>query len=80
MDIEYSEMDLDGNIKRVSEEELKERAKNKFFTWITEVGKLAGWSSDETADRVEDPSWFYCFDDGMRPEDALAEARSKGVV
>jgi hypothetical protein len=80
MDIEISEMDADGNIRVVSEEEIKERTRNKFFTWITKVGELAGWSREEIAGRLEDPCWFFCFDDGMKPEEALAEAKSKGVV
>jgi hypothetical protein len=38
------------------------------------------FSDDKKADLVEDLSWFFCFDDGMSPEEAVEEAKSKGVV
>ena len=78
--IEYHEIKEDGSVEEVSMEELKKRAMHRFFTWLKKVGELAGWSTEETAKRVEDPSWFYCYDDGMKPEDAVAEAKSKGVI
>lgn len=76
--VSYTGIKEDGSVTSLTEENLKKR--NEFFTWITAVGGIAGWSKDEIAQRVSDPSWFFCFDDGMTPEQALAEAKSKGVV
>ncbi len=78
--IEYTEIAADGTSRTVSMEELKKRARNKWFTWITAVGKIVGWSREEIAANVNDPNWFGCFDDGMSPEDAVTEARRKGIV
>ena len=74
------EIDINGNVTELTEEDLKVRLRNNFFKWFSEVQKLAGWSNEETGKRIENPSWFFCFDDGMKPEYALEEARSKGVV
>ncbi len=80
MTFTYTEIDAEGNMIELTEEELKVRLRNNFFKWFTEVSRLAGWSHEETGKRIKDPSWFFCFDDGMKPEYALEEARSKGVV
>jgi len=32
------------------------------------------------ANLVEGVNWFGCWDDGMTPEDAVAEAREKGAI
>ena len=29
---------------------------------------------------AHDPSWYFCYDDGMTPAEAVAEARRKGIV
>jgi hypothetical protein len=51
--------------------------RRRFFRFIQECGKLLGKSDEETADLLKDPSWFFCFDDGMAPEDAVQEYREK---
>ena len=78
--IEYTEIDVDGNLVNLTEEELRTRARNAFFTWIHKVGEICGWSNEETADRISDRSWFFCYDDGMSPEAAVAEAKTHGIV
>lgn len=45
----------------------------KYFVWIKECGDLMGKNTEDTADLVEDPNWFGCYDDGMKPVDAVRE-------
>lgn len=52
----------------------------KYFEWIAKVCELLGWAKEDGVKIVEDPNWFGCWDDGMTPEDAVAEAKTKGVV
>jgi hypothetical protein len=80
MNINYSEIDASGDVRQVSEEELRKRLAEKWYAWLTEVGRIAGWSPEKTADHVNDPNWFACFDDGMSAKEAVDEARSKGVI
>lgn len=54
-------------------EALKKAHQEKFFRFIRECGKLLGKTDEETAKLVEDPSWFFCFDDGLTPELAVRE-------
>jgi len=56
--------------------------KNKFFEWVAEVCKELGWEIKEGAKLMpsEDPSWWFCYDDGMTPKEAVAEAVKHGVV
>ena len=54
----------------------------RFFSWVVECCALLGWRREE-GERLfpgADPSWFFCYDDGMSPEEAVAEAVRKGVV
>lgn len=76
----YREVQPDGSVITVSEAELQQRLQDRWFSWLFEVGRIAGWTVDQTADRVNDVSWFGCFDDGMTPQQAYDEAKSKGVV
>lgn len=80
MDMRYTEIDANGNVTELTEEDLKARLRDSYFEWFTEVSKLAGWSREEVGKRIKDPCWFFCFDDGLKPESALEEARNKGVV
>lgn len=52
----------------------------RYFKWIADVCALLGWEKAEGADLVEDVSWFGCFDDGMSPSAAVAEAKARGVL
>lgn len=47
--------------------------KLSYFNWIAEVCRLMNQPKEYGANLVEDPSWFGCWDDGMTPEEALAE-------
>ncbi len=78
--IKYTEIGVDGSVTELSEEDLNAKIRHRFFTWITEVGKIANWTNEETATRVEDVSWFFCYDDGLTPLEAYNEAKSKGIV
>lgn len=49
----------------------------EFFTFIRECGKILEKTDEETAKLLEDPSWFFCFDDGMTPQDAVIEYLQK---
>ena len=51
--------------------------RDQFFTFIRECGKLLGKNDKETASLLEDPSWFFCFDDGMTPREAVNEYLQK---
>ena len=51
--------------------------RERFFRFIQECGKLLGKNDKETAELLKDPSWFFCFDDGMTPENAVQEYREK---
>jgi hypothetical protein len=72
--IEITEVNAKGEFVNVTMEELKERHKRKYFSWLKEVGELAGWTEEETAAHVNDINFFGCFDDGMSAEATVAEA------
>lgn len=65
---EYTLDDLDKEIIR------------RYYKWIANVCGVLKWDVMKGADLIADPSWFYCYDDGMTPEEAVAEAVSKGVL
>jgi hypothetical protein len=50
-----------------------------FFEWVGECVKLMGGTLPQGEYLLpdKDPSWFWCYDDGMKPEDAVAEYREK---
>jgi len=54
----------------------------KYFTWIKQCRELLGKTSTESDGEefvamCNDISWFGCFDDGMTPEQAVAEYKQK---
>lgn len=53
-----------------------------FFPWVAKCCEIAGWSLEDGRYLMPeyDPSWFFCFDDGMAPEQAVEEYRSKVSV
>lgn len=62
-------------------EELRASHQDRFFRWVRECAKLLGIVGTEKEPLlVEDRSWFFCFDDGMTPEQAVAEYRSKHPI
>lgn len=46
-----------------------------FFQWVYECCKLMGKDKDYGHNLLpaKDPSWYWCFDDGMTPEEAVAK-------
>ena len=52
----------------------------KFFQWIASICKLMEQPASYGESLIKDPCWFYCFDDGMSPEEALQEARNNNIV
>lgn len=61
----------------INEEAMKKALQDRFFTFIRECGKLLGKNDEETAKLVDDPSWFYCFDDRLTPQEAVNEYLQK---
>lgn len=53
-----------------------------FFTWVAKCCELLGWPIEDGEKLLPsvDPSWFYCYDDKMTPEQAVNEYRRKNVV
>lgn len=51
-----------------------------YTKWIFGVVKELGITPEEGEHYFRDPNWFFCYDDGMTPSEAIAEARSKGVL
>ncbi len=45
--------------------------RDQFFTFIRECGKILGKNDEETSKLLDDQSWFYCFDDGMTPQETV---------
>lgn len=56
--------------------------KISFFEWVFLCTKELGWDPKDGYKMLpaEDISWFNCYDDGLTPKEAVAEAISKGVV
>lgn len=50
-----------------------------FFEWVVKCCELLGLSKEEGEKLLpeNDPCWFYCYDDGMTPEAAVAEYKHK---
>lgn len=55
----------------MDEAAMREALKNRFFTFLRECGRLLGKDDNQTAELIEDPSWFFCFDDGLTPTEAV---------
>ena len=51
--------------------------KFQFFAWIRECGELLGMTDRESAALILDRSWFFAFDDGLTPQEAVEEYREK---
>lgn len=52
-------------------------ANGRFFHFVRECAKLLGIAdTDGEAKLVEDKSWYFCFDDGMTPAEAVAKYRA----
>lgn len=57
----------------------------RFERWLTEVAKLLGvevhfdvpLEKSSFEDLRHDESWYWAFDDGMKPEEAVAEFRAQ---
>lgn len=52
-------------------DQLRAAHRDRFFRFIKECGELLGIDQNATAKLVEDPCWFYCFDDGFTPAEAV---------
>ncbi len=68
------------NVLEIDPEELKKIHRELWFMWLKDVCVLLDKPSTYGIELMKDMSWFYCFDDGLSPAQAVAEARSKGVV
>jgi hypothetical protein len=44
-----------------------------FFIFIKRSGELLGMDAEEAACLIDDPSWFFCYDDGLTAEQAVAK-------
>ena len=53
---------------------------SKYFEWTADVCKLMGKPLEYGNELVKDPNWFGCWDDRMTPQQAIDEARSKGII
>lgn len=55
---------------------------SRFFDWVEACTALLGWPLEQGVEMLpeNDPCWFFCYDDGMSPEEAVREAISKGIV
>jgi len=65
---------------RVEEDPLDTEIHRQYFKWIANVCGVLKWDIMKGADLIGDPSWFYCYEDGLTPEEAVQEAISKGVL
>ena len=47
----------------------------RFFLWVAKCCKLLGKDKSYGRNMMpsEDPSWYFCFDDGLKPEEAVAK-------
>lgn len=52
----------------------------RFFEWIAEVCRELSLPIEEGEKFVADENWFWCYDDGMTPGEAIAEAKAKGII
>jgi hypothetical protein len=57
---------------------------NRYFGWLKRVRELLDKASgpddaDDFLKMANYVSWFGCFDDGMTPEQAVAEFKRKGM-
>lgn len=48
--------------------------------WIFEVITKLKINPVDGEQLFRDPNWFACYDDGMTPDEAIAEATEKGVI
>lgn len=50
-----------------------------FFEWVAKCCELLGWSKEEGIKLLPeaDPSWYFCYDDGMTPEAAVNEYKQR---
>ena len=53
-----------------------------FFQWVADCCDLLGRSIEDGEAMMphNDPCWYFCYDDGMTPAGAVAEAIRKGAV
>ena len=71
---------IDGDTgKEVSMKELEARHRERWYNFVFKCSVLLGIEGD--MDKVKDmfwndPSWFWTFDDGMTPEEAVAKYKS----
>lgn len=58
--------------------ELEKKAQERFFQWVAKCCALLGKPPEWGANLMpsEDPSWFFCYDDKMTPEEAVAKYRA----
>ncbi len=54
----------------------------RFYDWIESCCNLLGWSTEQGVQLTPevDPCWYWCYDDGMSPEMAVAEAIRAGAI
>ena len=50
---------------------------SRYFEWIAECCNELGWPIEKGADLLKDNSWYWCFDDGMTPKEAVKECLEK---
>lgn len=50
---------------------------DKFYEWIADCCKELGWPIEKGCILIEDDSWYWCYDDGMTPEEAVKECLDK---
>ena len=53
-----------------------------FFEWVAKCCDLMGKPRSYGKEMLPDidPSWFYCYDDGLSPEEAVEEAKLCGLA
>jgi hypothetical protein len=52
-------------------------ARERFFTFVKQCGQLLGLDDEQTAKLLNDSSWFFCFDDGMTPEQSVEAFKAR---
>lgn len=49
----------------------------KFFSWLAEVCAELDKPAEFGVELVEDESWYFCYDDGLTPQQAVKEFKGK---
>lgn len=59
---------------------MKDESKTLYYAWFKDCMEIMGASEKQHDKLFENSHWWYCYDDGLSPKEAVAEFKKNNGV